>query len=120
MIDKKKKIQIIKKFATHEKDTGSSEVQIALLTEEVKNLTDHLKTHKKDFSSRRGLLRKVAERRRLLKYLERENPESFAALVNRLKLKIAKKLEENNQVLAAGDSLVAEKGSTENSETNEE
>ena len=49
MIDKKKKAQIIKKFATHENDTGSSEVQIALLTEEIKNLTDHLKQHKKDF-----------------------------------------------------------------------
>jgi small subunit ribosomal protein S15 len=94
MIDKKKKQQIIKKFATHENDTGSSEVQIALLTEEIKNLTEHLKTHKKDFSSRRGLLRKVAERRRLLKYLEKENYESFQELVKKLKLKVAKKLAE--------------------------
>ena len=91
MIDKKKKQQIIKKFATHEKDTGSSEVQIALLTEEIKNLTEHLKLHKKDFSSRRGLLRKVAERRRLLRYLEKENPQSFEELVKKLKLKIARK-----------------------------
>lgn len=91
MIDKKKKQQIIKKFAVHENDTGSSEVQIALLTEEIKNLTEHLKAHKKDFSSRRGLLRKVAERRRLLRYLERENGESFDALVKTLKLKITKK-----------------------------
>lgn len=93
MIDKKKKSQIIKKFATHESDTGSSEVQIALLTEEIKSLTEHLKVHKKDFSSRRGLLRKVAERRKLLRYLERENAESFAELVAKLKLKIVKKFD---------------------------
>lgn len=91
MIDKKKKAQIIKKFATHENDTGSSEVQIALLTEEIKNLTEHLKTHKKDYSSRRGLLRKVAERRRLLRYLEKENNASFTELVKKLKLKIARR-----------------------------
>lgn len=98
MIDKKKKQQIIKKFATHENDTGSSEVQIALLTEEVKNLTEHLKTHKKDYSSRRGLLRKVAERRRLLKYLEKENYESFEELVKKLKLKVAKKMAEKRMM----------------------
>ena len=66
-------------------------MQIAILTEEIKQLTEHLKTHKKDFSSRRGLLKKVGERRRLLRYLERENPDSFEALVKRLKLKIAKR-----------------------------
>ena len=74
----------------HENDTGSSEVQIALLTEEIKSLTKHLKEHKKDFSSRRGLLRKVAERRRLLRYLEKDNLESFDELVKKLKLKIKK------------------------------
>lgn len=100
MIDKKKKQQIIKKFATHENDTGSSEVQIALLTEEIKNLTEHLKLHKKDFSSRRGLLRKVAERRKLLRYLERENQESFDDLVKKLKLKVFKKSEEPEKILA--------------------
>lgn len=100
MIDKKKKAQIIKKFATHENDTGSSEVQIALLTEEIKNLTEHLKTHKKDFSSRRGLLRKVSERRKLLKYLQRENPESFEELTKKLKLKTFKKTEDVKDVLA--------------------
>lgn len=99
MIDKKKKAQIIKKFATHENDTGSSEVQIALLTEEIKNLTEHLKIHKKDFSSRRGLLRKVSERRKLLKYLEKENAESFADLVGKLKLKVVKKLDETPKLL---------------------
>ncbi len=99
MIDKKKKQQIIKKFAVHEKDTGSSEVQIALLTEEIKNLTEHLKMHKKDFSSRRGLLRKVAERRRLLRYLERENLTGFDELVKKLKLKIAKRKEFGSKLL---------------------
>ena len=100
MIDKNKKAQIIKKFATHENDTGSSEVQIALLTEEIKNLTEHLKTHKKDFSSRRGLLRKVSERRKLLKYLQRENLESFEELVKKLKLKAFSK---KAQEVKAGD-----------------
>lgn len=100
MIDKKKKAQIIKKFATHENDTGSSEVQIALLTEEIKNLTEHLKTHKKDFSSRRGLLRKVSERRKLLKYLQRENSKSFEELTKRLKLKTFKKVEDIKDVLS--------------------
>jgi small subunit ribosomal protein S15 len=99
MIDKKKKAQIIKKFATHENDTGSSEVQIALLTEEVKNLTEHLKEHKKDFSSRRGLLRKVSERRKLLKYLQRENLESFEELVKKLKLKSFIKKAEPKKIL---------------------
>lgn len=104
MIDKKKKAQIIKKFATHENDTGSSEVQIALLTEEIKNLTEHLKTHKKDFSSRRGLLRKVSERRKLLKYLQRENNESFDELVKKLKLKTFKKAEDARK---AEDAMIA-------------
>gem|GEM_PF-347899 len=112
MIDKKKKQQIIKKFAIHENDTGSSEVQIALLTEEIKNLTEHLKSHKKDFSSRRGLLRKVAERRRLLRYLERENAQGFDDLVKKLKLKIAKR-----QELASR--LPEEEIATETAETDE-
>lgn len=91
-MDKKLKDRIIKKFRTHESDTGSPEVQIALLTEEIKQLTEHLKTHAKDFSSRRGLIRKVNERRRLLRYLEREDKQRFDVLVDKLKLKIAKKI----------------------------
>ena len=87
MIEKKVKEQIIKKFATHKGDTGSPEVQIAILTEEVKNLTGHLKTHKKDFSSRRGLLKKVGQRHRLLKYLKKENENSHKSLLRKLKLK---------------------------------
>lgn len=106
MIDKKKKAQIIKKFAVHENDTGSSEVQIALLTEEIKSLTEHLKQHKKDYSSRRGLLRKVAERRRLLRYLERENMQSFEELVKKLKLKIAKRKDLSSPLLEEPEDLL--------------
>jgi len=91
MLDKKKKDQIIEQFKTHKSDTGSSEVQIAILTAEVKELTKHLKSHKKDFSSRRGLLRKVSQRRRLLRYLESEDEKRFDKLVKILKLKIQKR-----------------------------
>jgi small subunit ribosomal protein S15 len=88
MLDKQSKDKIIKKFKTHESDTGSAEVQIAILTEEVNRLTDHLKGHKKDFSSRRGLIKKVSQRRKLLKFLQREDQKSFDDLVTKLKLKI--------------------------------
>jgi len=84
---KDKKAKLIEEFKTHDSDTGSAEVQIAILSEEVNQLTSHLKTHKKDFSSRRGLLRKIGQRRRLLKYLEKDNPESYEKLVKKLKLK---------------------------------
>jgi small subunit ribosomal protein S15 len=87
MLEKTKKERIIKKFRTHESDTGSPQVQIAILSEEVKELTNHLKTHRKDFSSRRGLVKKVSERRRLLKYLERENEAAYKALIEELGLK---------------------------------
>lgn len=87
MLDKAKKEQIIEKFKTHAKDTGSPQVQIAILSEEIKELSGHLKTHKKDFSSRRGLLKKVSERRRLLKYLEREDAKGYADLAEKLKLR---------------------------------
>ncbi len=87
MLDKKAKDRIIKKFQTHANDTGSPQVQIAILTAEVKDLTEHLKTHKKDFSSRRGLLKKVGERRRLLKYLSKDNKKAYEDLIEQLKLK---------------------------------
>ncbi|OGL64414.1 30S ribosomal protein S15 [Candidatus Uhrbacteria bacterium RIFCSPLOWO2_01_FULL_47_24] len=86
MLDKKKKESLIKKYATHEGDTGSPEVQIALLSAEIEDLQEHLNQHKKDFSSRRGLLRKVSERRRLLKYLDIESKDRVAALKKKLKL----------------------------------
>jgi len=87
MLDKASKEKLIKKFRTHDSDTGSPQVQIAILSAEVKELTKHLKTHRKDFSSRRGLVKKVAERRRLLKYLERENATAYAELIEALGLK---------------------------------
>ncbi|MDD5040730.1 MAG: 30S ribosomal protein S15 [Patescibacteria group bacterium] len=87
MLTKKEKDKIIEKYKTHESDTGSPEVQIAILSSEIKRLTDHLKDHKKDFSSRRGLLRKVGLRRRLLRYLEKDNPKSYEAIAKQLKLK---------------------------------
>ncbi len=92
MLDKKNKQRIITRFRVHENDTGSPQVQIAILTEEIKQLTDHLKLHKHDHSSRRGLLKKVGERRRLLKYLQKEDELSFGELAKKLKLRIAKKM----------------------------
>lgn len=92
MLDKKTKEKIIKKFRVHDTDTGSTQVQIAILTEEIKQLTDHLKQHKQDHSSRRGLLKKVGERRKMLKYLQKESEEQFKELATKLKLKIADKL----------------------------
>lgn len=88
MLSKQQKDRIIKKYKVHEKDTGSPEVQIAILTEEIKLLTEHLKSHKKDFSSRRGLLRKVGLRRRLLKYLQKENTKGAEDLAKKLKIKL--------------------------------
>jgi len=98
MLDKAKKEEIIKKFKTHKNDTGSSEVQIAILTEEVKELTDHLKEHKKDFSSRRGLVKKLNQRRKLLRFLERDSFESFEKLVKKLDLKVAKISELSSEI----------------------
>jgi len=97
MLDKKAKEKIIKKFRVHDTDTGSPQVQIAILTEEIKELTEHLKKHKHDFSSRRGLLKKVGERRKLLKYLQKENLEQFKDLAEKLKLKIAQRLQEEEE-----------------------
>lgn len=92
MLSKEAKQKIINKFRVHANDTGSPQVQIAILTEEIKELTDHLKLHKHDHSSRRGLLKKVGERRRLLKYLQKEDEKSFQDVAQKLKLKIAKKM----------------------------
>lgn len=89
MITKTQKDNVIKKYATHKGDTGSPQVQIALLTAEIDDLTGHLRNHKKDFSSRRGLLKKVGQRRRLMRYLKKDDPEAFAKLIKSLKLKDA-------------------------------
>ena len=81
------KRRIIEEFRLHEGDTGSCEVQIALLTERIKRLTEHLKVHKKDKHSQRGLLKLVGRRRKLLRYLGREDPERYRNLVERLGLR---------------------------------
>ena len=97
MLDKKNKEKIIKKFRTHETDTGSPQIQIAILTAEIEQLVEHLKEHKHDYSSRRGLLKKVGERRKLLKYLQKENAAAFKELAEKLKLKIAQKMQEEEE-----------------------
>jgi len=81
------KQEIISKYQTHEGDTGSPEVQIALLTERITHLTEHLKVHKKDNHSRRGLLMMVGQRRSLLKYLEEIDIERYRAIVEKLGLR---------------------------------
>lgn len=86
MLKTDNKSKIIKKFATTKGDTGSPEVQIALLTERIKELTEHLKVHKKDNHSRRGLLKMVSKRRRLLNYLRSSVEDRYRALVKTLGL----------------------------------
>jgi small subunit ribosomal protein S15 len=81
------KKQIVSDFKIHEKDTGSPEVQIALLTRRITELTEHLKTHKKDHSSRRGLLKMVGKRNSLLKYLTREDRTRYQQIIGRLGLR---------------------------------
>ena len=78
---------LVKEYQLHETDTGSTEVQVALLTERVKELTDHLQMHKKDHHSRRGLLKLVGRRRRLLAYLRRTDVDRYRNVVNRLGLR---------------------------------
>jgi small subunit ribosomal protein S15 len=87
MLTKKQKDAIIKKFKIHESDTGSATVQIALLTKEIEMITTHLKRHKKDFSSRRGLIKKVSQRRRLLKFLRQDSAEQFEQIIKKLNLR---------------------------------
>jgi len=86
-IKKELKEKLIKDFSTEEGDTGSPEVQVALLSERITELTDHLKVHKQDNHSRRGLLKMVSTRRKLLAYLKRKSEEKYLALIKRLGLK---------------------------------
>jgi len=83
----KEKTKVIEKFRVHEKDTGSSEVQVAVLTEEISHLTDHLKKNLKDNHSRRGLLGMVAQRKKLLDYIKEEDPRRYLRLIKKLGLK---------------------------------
>ncbi|HLJ66036.1 MAG TPA: 30S ribosomal protein S15 [Chloroflexota bacterium] len=86
-VSKEKKSEIINEFATHPGDVGSAEVQIALLTERISQLTEHLREHKHDFHTRRGLLKLVGRRRRLQAYLSRKSPEQYRTVVSRLGLR---------------------------------
>ena len=86
-ITKDEKQQVIEKYGMNEKDTGATEVQIALLTSRIQHLTEHLRTHKKDHHSRRGLLKMVGQRRRLLKYLKRKNLDGYRELLQKLGLR---------------------------------
>ena len=87
MITKESKKRIVKKHQTHDSDTGSPEVQIAILSKRIDELSEHLKDHKKDNHSRRGLLRMVNKRRKLLSYLKREDEPRYDKIVKSLKLK---------------------------------
>lgn len=84
---KERKAQIVSEHRLHEKDTGSPEVQIALLTERINHLTEHMKIHKKDFHTRLGLLKLVGQRRRLLDYLKRSDIESYRQILTQLGLR---------------------------------
>ena len=87
MLDKDRKTEVITTYKAHDTDTGSPEVQIALLSERISYLTDHFKTHVKDFHSRRGLLVMVSQRRKLLDYLKSNDADGYRALIERLGLR---------------------------------
>ncbi len=86
-LTKEEKATIVKKFARGEKDTGSAEVQIAILTKEINDLTEHLKVHKHDYHSRRGLLKKVGQRRNMLEYLKKKDVTRYRELIKELGLR---------------------------------
>ncbi|WNC12495.1 30S ribosomal protein S15 [Brevibacillus brevis] len=86
-LSQERKTQLIQEYRTHENDTGSPEVQIAILTENINNLNEHLRTHKKDHHSRRGLLKMVGQRRNLLTYLREADVQRYRAVVDRLGLR---------------------------------
>lgn len=86
-LTKEEKSKIVKDFARNEKDTGSTEVQIAILTKEINDLTEHLKVHIHDFHSRRGLLKKVGQRRNLLKYLAKKDVAKYRDVIQKLGLR---------------------------------
>jgi len=87
MLTKTRKQKVIKEAAIHDKDTGSPEVQIAILTKRIDELSQHLKTHKKDVHSRRGLLSMVADRQSHLRYLQKKNTRRYNAIIKKLELK---------------------------------
>lgn len=85
-LSKDEKQKIVNSFALHEGDTGSPEVQVAILTQEITKLSEHLKDHKKDNHSRRGLLQKVGKRRRLIQYLSQNEPERYEIFTKKIKI----------------------------------
>lgn len=87
MLSKKEKDALIRKYQVHKDDTGSPEVQIAILTREIEQVSEHLKTHRKDNHSRRGLLKMVGNRRRLMRYLKNEDVKRYEKIADKLKLK---------------------------------
>lgn len=87
MLDEDTRARLTKEYQIHESDTGSTEVQVAVLSERIKQVTDHLRTHKKDVHSRRGLVGLVSKRRRLLNYLSNEDVNRYQALISRLGLR---------------------------------
>lgn len=87
VVTKERKAELVKKFGKDEKDTGSSKVQIAILTDEINDLTEHLKVHKHDYHSKRGLLMKVGKRRSLLDYLKRTDVVSYRELIKELNIR---------------------------------
>jgi small subunit ribosomal protein S15 len=87
MMDAAKKTDLIKKFKQHDKDTGSPEVQVALMTERINYMTEHFKTHAKDFHSRRGLLKLVSQRRGLLDYLRKVDQNRYKKLITELQIR---------------------------------
>jgi len=87
LISKADKVRTVTAYQVHEKDTGTPEVQVAILTERINGLSDHFKMHKKDHHSRRGLLKMVSQRRRMLNYLRRNGPDRYQELIKRLGLR---------------------------------
>ena len=88
MLTKERKVEIVNKFGKNESDTGSTEVQLALLTERINSLTDHLRSQPKDFSSRRGLLKLVGIRRNFMNYLKNRNSDSYVSVSKQLEIRI--------------------------------
>ena len=88
MLTKNRKVEIVKEFGKNNSDTGSTEVQVALLTERINTLTDHLRSQPKDFSSRRGLLKLVGQRRNFMSYLKRRNIDAHGAISKKLQIRV--------------------------------
>ena len=87
ILEAEKKREIVDEYRIHERDTGSPEVQVALLTERIRYLTEHFKTHKKDHHSRRGLLKLVSQRRKLLDYLKKSDKDRYKTVIERLEIR---------------------------------